>query len=172
MHLFKSHSPGSSQSMMNISEQFVDFVWVIYQRPFFVLFIHIMYVHKYSVFKYYILQYITYIYIYPRWLGMLTDKADKEKWLPLLHLSLKHKKKKAKTHHLIQHTIQKECAKTHQANQAPQASKATRIKCKCKEFKKTQRQHKTIGSTISFSHFLVSLVHYGVTWHKMTTFSS
>ena len=56
MHLFKSHSPGSSQTTMNISEQFVEFVWVIYQRPFFVLFIHIMYVcvHKYSVFKYYI----------------------------------------------------------------------------------------------------------------------
>ena len=34
---FKSHSPGSSQIMMNISEQFVDFVWVTYQRPFFVL---------------------------------------------------------------------------------------------------------------------------------------
>ena len=36
---------------------------------------------------------------------MLIDKADKEKWLPLLHLSLKHKKKKSKdtssnsTHH-------------------------------------------------------------------------
>ena len=37
---------------------------------------------------------------------MLIDKADKEKWLPLLRLSLKHKKKKSKdtssnsTHHI------------------------------------------------------------------------
>ena len=65
--------------------------------------------------------------------------------------------------------IQQQCAKTHQANQAPQASKTTQIKCKCKEFKKPQRQHKNIASTISVSQFLVSLVHYGwrdIKWRR------
>ena len=56
------------------------------------------------------------------------------------NLSLKHKKKTGKDVHIIKFNTQKECAKTHQANEAPQASKATQIKCKCKEFKKRQRQ--------------------------------
>ena len=91
--------------------------------------------------------YIIYIYNYPRCLaGMLIDNADKENWLPLQPLTETQEKNKAKTYHLIEHTIQKECAKTraHQANQAPQASKATQIQCKCKEFKKTQRQLKNM----------------------------
>ena len=48
------------------------------------------------------------------------------------------KKKHAKTHHLIQHAIQPECAKTHQTNPAPKANKATQIKHNCKE---AQPQH-------------------------------
>ena len=133
---------------MNISEQF-DF---IKHHSLYCLYPLRLYVYL-NIFNYCILQYIIYIYIYPRWLGMLIDKGNKEKWLPLQLLTETQEKKTGED-------IQQQCAKTHQANQAPQASKTTQIKCKCKEFKKTQRQHKNIASTISVSQFLLSLVHY------------
>ena len=134
--------------MMNISELF-DF---IKHHSLYCLSPLRIYVYL-NIFNHCILQYIIYIYIYPRWLGMLIDKGDKEKWLPLQLLT--------ETQEKTGEDIQQQCAKTHQANQAPQASKTTQIKCKCKEFKKTQRQHKNIASTISVSQFLLSLVHYG-----------
>ena len=72
------------------------------------------------------------------------------------------RKKQAKTHNS---NVQKHIKQT----EAPQASKTTQIKCKCKEFKKPQRQHKNIASTISVSQFLLSLVHYGwrdIKWRR------
>ena len=51
-----------------------DFAWVIYQTPFFVLFIHITVYVYINIFNYYILQHIIYVCIYPRWLEMFIDK--------------------------------------------------------------------------------------------------
>ena len=64
--------------MMNISELF-DF---IKHHSLYCLSPLRIYVYL-NIFNHCILQYIIYIYIYPRWLGMLIDKGDKEKWLPL-----------------------------------------------------------------------------------------
>ena len=76
--------------------------------------------------------------------------AAEEKWPPLQLLTERlekqtNKKKQAKTHHLIQHAIQPECAKTHQTNPAPQANKATQIKRKCKD---AQPQHKKLPTKV------------------------
>ena len=77
---FKSHSIGSSQIMMNISEHgnFSNSVrfclgdlsntilCIVY--PYYCIYVYI------NVFNYYILQHIIYICIYPRWLEMFIDK--------------------------------------------------------------------------------------------------
>ena len=83
-------------------------------------------------------------------------------------LKNKEKKRKAKTHHLIQHAIQPECAKTHQTNPVPQANNATQIKRNCKD---AQPQHKKQyrPKCFAISRFFHTL---SMTCHKMTTSSS
>ena len=79
---FEFHSPGSSQIMMNVSKQFDLKQKTKNNRSFYCL--STLRIHVYiNIFNYFILQYIIYIYIYPRWLEILIDKADKENWLPL-----------------------------------------------------------------------------------------
>ena len=149
---------GSSQIMMNISEHgnFSNSLRLCLSASLHCL--SILYIYLYiNIFNYNILQYIIEIYIYPRWLGMLIVNIRIKSSGFHYNLSLKHKKKQAKTHHLLQRTIQQESGKTHQTNPAPQASQATQIKCNCKEFKKTQRQYENIASIISVSQYLFLL---------------
>ena len=68
---------------------------------------------------------------------------------------------------LCKRNVQNHIKQTRHFKKAMQ--KATQIKCKCKEFKKTQRQHKNIAPIISVSQFLVSLVRYGwrdIKWRR------